>query len=67
LAASASTLFPAGGLVRAAPLHGGAVQTPVPHWAVLLAVVPALWLLIAAAVVAVDRLHRRLLRSRSPD
>ena len=50
----------------AVPLHG-AVRTPVPHWVVLLGVVPALWLLAAAAVVAVDRLHRRFRRSDGAD
>jgi hypothetical protein len=48
------------------PLHG-AVRTPVPHWVVLLGAVPALWLLVAAVVVAVDRLHRRVRRSESAD
>jgi hypothetical protein len=47
-------------------LHG-AVRTPVPHWVVLLGAVPALWLLAAAAVVAVDRLHRRFRRFEGAD
>ena len=37
-------------------LHGVAPSTPVPHWVVLFAVVPALWLLIGGTVLAVDRL-----------
>ena len=34
-------------------LHGA---PPVPHWAVLLTVVPALWLLVGSAVALLDRL-----------
>lgn len=40
-------------------LHGAGsagASPPVPHWVVLLAAVPALWLVIAGAVAAVDRL-----------
>lgn len=36
------------------PLHGA--STPVPHWAVLLVVVPSLWLVIGGGAIAVDRL-----------
>lgn len=44
------------------PLHGGAgaPPTPVPHWAVLLTVVPGLWLLIGGGAVALDRLLGRV-------
>lgn len=38
-----------------AALHTG---SPVPHWLVLLAVVPVLWVVIGAGVVIVDRLLR---------
>lgn len=41
------------------PLHGAVPSTPVPHWVVLLVVVPALWLVIGATVVGVDLLLRR--------
>ncbi|WP_225336352.1 hypothetical protein [Halomicrobium urmianum] len=41
-----------------AALHG-APSPPVPHWLVLLVVVPALWLLVTGAVLAVDRLLER--------
>lgn len=37
-------------------LHGVTPSTPVPHWAVLFAIVPTLWLLIGGTVLAVDRL-----------
>jgi hypothetical protein len=47
-------------LSQVAPLHGAGPSMPVPHWAVLLVVVPALWLLIGGAVLAVDRLLERL-------
>lgn len=40
-------------------LHGATSNPPVPHWLVLLVVVPALWLLVLGAVRAVDRLLRR--------
>ena len=36
-------------------LHGA---PPVPHWVVLLTVVPALWLLIGSVVALLDRLLR---------
>jgi uncharacterized membrane protein len=55
----ASTLLCAIALLRAVPLHAGVVSTPIPHWVVLLVVVPSLWLLIGASVLAVDRLLRR--------
>ncbi|WP_135362909.1 hypothetical protein [Halosimplex halophilum] len=38
------------------PLHGVGASPPVPHWVVLLAAVPTFWLLVAALVLAVDRL-----------
>lgn len=41
------------------PLHGAVSSTPVPHWLVLLVVVPALWLLVGGIVFAIDRLLRR--------
>jgi hypothetical protein len=41
-------------------LHGRPPVTPVPHWAVLLVVVPCLWALVGGGVLAVDRLLRRL-------
>lgn len=54
------TLLPSVGAgLLVGPLHGAAPAVPVPHWVVLLAVVPTLWLVIGAAVVAVDRLLRR--------
>jgi hypothetical protein len=37
-------------------LHGTVPSAPVPHWVVLLVVVPALWLLVGGTVLAVDRL-----------
>lgn len=46
----------AGPLLRPVLLHGTAPSTPVPHWVVLLVVVPALWLLVGGTVLAVDRL-----------
>ena len=46
-------------LVLLVPLHEGPVLSPVPHWIVLLAVVPGLWLLVGASVVAIDRLLSR--------
>ena len=55
----ASTLFCVIALLRAVSLHAGAISTPVPHWVVLL-VVPSLWFVISAGVVALDRLLRRL-------
>ncbi len=42
------------------PLHAGAPSIPIPHWVVLLAAVPALWLVIGAGVLAADRLLQRL-------
>lgn len=49
-----------GALSRTSPLHGAAqAQPPVPHWAVLLAVVPALWVVIGGAVLVIDRLMQR--------
>lgn len=39
-------------------LHSAA-SVPVPHWLVLLVVVPGLWCVIGGAVLAVDRLLRR--------
>jgi hypothetical protein len=47
-------------LVLLIPLHGGPAPSPVPHWAVLLAVVPGLWLVIGGGVLAINRLLRRL-------
>jgi hypothetical protein len=41
-------------------LHGAVLSPPVPHWLVLLVVVPALWLVVGAAVVGTDRLLHRL-------
>ena len=41
----------------AMPAHGVSPDQPlVPHWVVLLVVVPTLWLCIGGAVLAVDRL-----------
>ena len=50
------------GLLQARLLHGVPQRSPppVPHWVVLLVVVPALWLVISAAVLVVDRLLQRL-------
>ncbi len=43
-------------LFAVTPVHGPPSAQPVPHWVVLLAVVPALWLCLGGAVVVVDRL-----------
>lgn len=40
-------------------LHGAAT-TPVPHWAVLLVAVPALWLLVWTGVAVLGRLLDRV-------
>ena len=48
-----------GTLVSKIPLHVPTQSRPVPHWVVLLAVVPILWFLIGATVMATDRLLRR--------
>jgi len=38
------------------PLHWGSVPLPIPYWAVLLAVVPGLWIVIGGSVLTIDRL-----------
>ena len=41
----------------ATPVHGAPPQPlPVPHWVVLLVVVPALWLLISGTILLVEDL-----------
>ena len=45
------------------PLHGWSATTPMPHWAVLLAAVPCLWLAIGGGVVVVERVLGALLES----
>lgn len=40
-------------------LHGGLPPT-VPHWVVLLVVVPVAWLLVGSVVLAVDRVFDHL-------
>ncbi|WP_408960350.1 hypothetical protein [Natrinema sp. 74] len=49
------------GRLQAGPLHGAPPgnPTPVPHWVVLLAVVPALWFVIGGTVLVVDRVLQR--------
>lgn len=47
-------------LAALTPGHGPPSAAPVPHWAVLLVVVPLCWLCIGLAVLAIDRLLRRL-------
>lgn len=44
-----------GVLSQSPPLHGTVSSPPVPHWVVLLVVVPALWLFIGGAVLVLDR------------
>ena len=46
----------AGLLVSATPVHGAPSAQPVPHWLVVLVVVPVLWLCIAGTVLVVDGL-----------
>lgn len=53
-------------LLQVISLHGGTVPTPVPHWAVLLAVVPSLWCVIGAGVLAIDRLLQRFKADEYP-
>ena len=45
------------------PLHGWSATTPMPHWVVLLAAVPCLWLAIGGGVVVVERVLGALLGS----
>ncbi|WP_226013369.1 hypothetical protein [Halomicrobium salinisoli] len=48
--------------VEAASLLGalhGAPAPPVPHWLLLLVVVPGLWCVVGGAVLAIDRLLQR--------
>lgn len=40
-------------------LHAAGPTTPVPHWVVLLVVVPALGLVISGAVLVIDRLLQK--------
>lgn len=42
------------------PIHAPASPPPVPHWVVLLAVVPLFWIVVAGAVLALDRTLDRL-------
>lgn len=53
-------------LLQASPLHGAPqVQSPVPHWAVLLTVVLILWNVIGGAVLVIDRLLQRFEEKRT--
>jgi len=45
---------------RVGRLRGASTSIPVPHWVVLLVAVPALWLAIGGAVIAVGRLLARV-------
>ena len=47
-------------LVLLPQLYGEPVLSPIPHWMVLLAVVPSLWVAIGISAVAIDRLLSRL-------
>jgi hypothetical protein len=42
--------------VAVIPVHGVPSAQPVPHWLVLLVVVPTLWLCLVGGVLVVDRL-----------
>ncbi len=48
-----------GGLALLLLLHGAASNAPIPHWLVLLVVVPVLWLIALGTVRVVDRLLQR--------
>ncbi|ELY66337.1 hypothetical protein C489_13306 [Natrinema versiforme JCM 10478] len=55
-------LSKAGLLLQRSPLHGPpqAPPTPVPHWVVLLVIVPALWVIIGGIVILIDQILQRI-------